>query len=44
MQTKKRLKPEGDVKTQLMVDFCAVEIELLNSINYEMEFDVPLKY
>jgi len=27
-----------------MIDFCSVEIGLLNSINYEMEFDIPLKY
>lgn len=27
-----------------MVDFCTVEIGLLNSINYEMEFDIPLRY
>jgi len=40
----RRLKPEGDLKTQLMIDFCTLEIGLLNSINYEMEFDVPLKY
>ena len=42
--SKKRVKPEGDLKTQLMVDFCTVEIGLLNSINYEMEFDIPLRY
>ena len=27
-----------------MVDFCSLEINLLNSINYEMEFDVPCCY
>ena len=42
--SKKRAKPEGDLKTQLMVDFCTVEIGLLNSINYEMEFDIPWRY
>ena len=27
-----------------MIDFCSVEIGLLNSINYEMEFDIPHNY
>lgn len=40
----RRLKPEGNLKTQLMIDFCTLEINLLNSINYEMEFDVPFTY
>ena len=42
--SKKRVKHEGDLKTQLMVDFCTIEIGLLNSISYEMEFDIPLRY
>jgi hypothetical protein len=41
---KRKLKPQEDLKTLLMIDISAIEITLLKSIEFEMEFDLPINY
>jgi len=41
---KRKLKPQEDLKTLLMIDISAIEVTILKSIEFEMEFDLPVNY